>query len=294
MDEKLLMELNRELKIVERQISNMKRHEEVLEGRSEMILRPSCRAGGRIYYSAKAPGNSPSIYLGNASNVEVKRIREAHVVREFLAEATEYSEKLRALIAAAKPLNLESINQNLPKTYRLIGNSGQNSMIDGPGLMDDRAVKWLKDKRAEKEVLLQQYPDKHEYNLKHTGMDGAMYRSKSEMDIADALFLCGIPYIYELPVELSDGVYRFDFRCLSLYDYKSEIIIEHQGMMERPGYQQKFMNTLKACLNNGITPNVNIFFTFDDMQGNADTRQIKFIIDSVLLPPKDKNRIIAA
>ena len=289
MDRKLLLELKRELRIVEQQINKMKIREAYLEGRGDLILRPSCRPpNGRTYYRAKPPGKSLSKYLGDASSDEVQKIMEAHFVKEFLAEATEYANKLRALIAAAKPLDYDSINRNLPKTYRGFRNSGQNRRSVDVVVMDDRAVKWLDVKHAEKETMLQKYPDKHEDNLKHTGMDGDLYRSKSEMDIADALFLCGIPYIYELPVELSDGVHRFDFRCLSLYDYESEIIIEHQGMMELPGYQQKHLNTLTACLNNGITPNVNIFFTYDDLQGHADTRQIKFIIDSVLLPPKDK------
>ena len=289
MDRKLLLELKRELRIVEQQINKMKIREAFLEGRGELILRPSSRPpNGRTYYRAKPPGKSRSKYLGDASNDEVQGIKEAHFVKAYLDEAMEYAAKLSALIAAAKPLDYDSINQNLPKVYRGFRGFGQNSKIDGSELMDDRAVKWLKVKRAEKEAMLRKYPDKHKDNLKHTGMDGALYRSKSEMDIADALFLCGIPYIYELPVELSDGVYRFDFRCLSLYDYESEIIIEHQGMMEQPGYQQKHINTIIACLNNGITPNVNIFFTYDDIHGHADTRQIKFIIDSVLLPPKDK------
>ena len=278
MEKKLLRELKKELRIVEKRIDSMQLREDALQGRDDLILKPSCRPNGRNYYNVKQPGNHPLRYLGSDSHPEVQMIREAHFARKYIAEATEYADKLRELIAADRPLDYNSINQALPAVYR------GASLKYRADKADDRAITWLDVKRAEKKAMLQKYPDKYADNLIHTAMDGEKYRSKSETDIADALFLCGIPYIYELPVILNGKLYRFDFRCLSLVDCESEIIIEHQGMMDEPAYQDKYMNTLTTCLKNGIIPNVDIFFTFDDMFGRADTRQIKFIIDSVLLP----------
>jgi hypothetical protein len=42
------------------------------------------------------------------------------------------------------------------------------------------------------------------------------------------------------------------------------------------------MHTLLTCPGNGILPDVDIFFTFDDLNGNLDSRQIWDIINTKL------------
>lgn len=108
-------------------------------------------------------------------------------------------------------------------------------------------------------------------------------RSKSEIIIANMLFQNNIPYVYECPYFFDGEILHFDFTALSTIDYETEVIVEHQGMMDLNSYQGKYMHTLITCLSNGLVPNVDIFFTFDDMYGDFDSRQIWDIIKTRLM-----------
>ena len=61
---------------------------------------------------------------------------------------------------------------------------------------------------------------------------GERVRSKSEKIIADKLFSLGIPYRYEYPLKLSDGMRVYpDFTILKLPE-REEVYLEHFGMMD--------------------------------------------------------------
>ena len=115
-------------------------------------------------------------------------------------------------------------------------------------------------------------------NGKHPALDGTMMRSKSEVIIANILLLAGIPFVYEVPVFINGNMVLPDFRILSVIDLKTEILIEHQGMIFDDDYADKFIRSLKLYLNSDWIPNKNLFFTFDDAKERINTDQVTDIL----------------
>ncbi|RYY00531.1 hypothetical protein EON78_00905, partial [bacterium] len=83
---------------------------------------------------------------------------------------------------------------------------------------------------------------KHEKSFKNVGFDGAHYKSKEEVEIANFLLLSGVSYEYEkfYPLKIEDknpiyGSYQPDF-----YLPKYEIYIEHYGIDENGNVPEYF------------------------------------------------------
>lgn len=281
MKEKIILYLEEEIDKHERFLSYQKKRRNELNKYDNLVLIPSYRKGGYIYYYVKESGMYGSDYLGSNTHPIVSDIKEAHYLDLSIERTAENIKTLKEMISKYQPLNYNSINEALPMVYQ----NGQLKALSNVKL-DTRVKNWLNTKKKYKEEMLIKYPDKHPEELKHRAFDGNMFRSKGEVIIADALYMSGIPYISEYPYFLDDELYRFDFTTLSLIDYKSEPKIEHQGMMDIPEYRAKYEHTLLACLDNNIIPNVDIFFTFDTLSGNFDARQIEHIIKTKLLPQK--------
>lgn len=248
-------------------------HLEELHDIRSVSLRKSGRSNGHFYYYVCEPQTGKRIYLGTDSNREVQLIKEARFCKELLKRAEKDKQLIRHLIDEYCPLDYDTVNESLPRTYR-----GAEILFGEPIQPDKRAEEWKRRKKALKSSVPIIYPE----DLKHTAIDGTRVRSKSELDIANMLFTNNIPYIYECPHFFDGEIIRFDFTALSTIDYESEIIVEHQGLMDLDTYRGKYMHTLLTCLSNGLTPNADIFFTFEDMNGNFDSRQIWDIINTKL------------
>lgn len=248
-------------------------HLEELHDIRNVSLRKSGQRNGHYYYYACDQQTGKRRYLGADSNRDVKLIKEARFCKELLKKADEDMKLLRHLIDEYCPLDYDAINECLPRTYR-----GAEILFGDPTQPDKRAEEWKRRKEAIKNSVPIIYPE----DLKHTAIDGTRVRSKSELDIANMLFTNNVPYIYECPYFFDGKIIRFDFTALSTIDYESEIIVEHQGMMDLDAYRGKYIHTLLTCLSNGLTPNTDIFFTFEDMNGNFDSRQIWDIIKTKL------------
>ena len=91
---------------------------------------------------------------------------------------------------------------------------------------------------------------------------GERVRSKSEKIIADELFRKGIPYKYEMPINVLDFRGREiiiypDFTVLNKQTGK-RWIIEHFGLMDSPEYYDKAMLKLDTYERNGYYLGVNL------------------------------------
>ena len=84
---------------------------------------------------------------------------------------------------------------------------------------------------------------------------GERVRSKSEKIIADELYRNGIPYKYEMPMELEGWKKKVliypDFTVLNKRTGK-KWIIEHLGMMDKPAYYENAMQKVSTYEKNGI------------------------------------------
>ena len=217
--------------------------------------------GDTDYYYLNDSKSKKRKYLGKANNKEVVDTAEKDI------------EALLDVMESYESLSYDVINEKLPKAYQdSVPNLKKGSRTDS------RVAEWLSRKKELKSRVVEKYAR----DLRHRAADGTMVRSKSEVIIADMLFMNDIPYVYEVPHFFDGDILNLDFTVLSTMDYETEIVIEHQGMMGMQQYREKYMHTLMKCLEFGMIPNVDIFFTFDDLDGNFDSEQIRKIIYSIL------------
>ena len=96
-------------------------------------------------------------------------------------------------------------------------------------------------------------------------MKGDLVKSIAERDIANALFLAGIPYRYECALSFDNGrtVIYPDFMIMDPQTGKI-YLWEHFGMAELNYYQHKNANKLYVYFENGYVPGLNLITTASD------------------------------
>ena len=104
--------------------------------------------------------------------------------------------------------------------------------------------------------------------------NGERVRSKSEVLIADTLKRFGIPYRYEYPLRLKNGItVHPDFLCLNVRT-RQEFYWEHFGMMTTPDYAQKAIHKLQQYSDNHLLPAIKLIIT---METATSTLNLKYI-----------------
>lgn len=228
----------------------------------------------RSYYYAIRSSDNKRTYLGGDSNKEVQGIREHRYLKQLLGDVESEIDNLKKFLRRHTDVDYEAVSTRLPKIYRT------NDLTELFADASEKGRKWKKAKEEEKG----RFPIKHPEKLLMTALDGTPVRSKSELVIANLLISNGIPYIYELPKEINGTPIYTDFTILSTIDYQTEILIEHEGMMDQPFYQRLFLDKVNAYLEADIVPGIDIFFTFDDLRGGFDPSAVQDIIDTRLKP----------
>ena len=244
-----------------------------LEAYKEYSLKYA-RHGNSNYYYAKRKGDKKYFYLGGENNEDVRRIKESVYLRKLLKNLGIEIKLLTALQISHKDISYDAILSQLPLTYKT------NVPHEASGMQAARA--WKEAKLKEKA----QYPVKYPEQLKMHDIEGTPMRSKSEVIIANILIANGIPFVYELPRVINGQLIYPDFTILSTIDYKTEIIIEHEGLTDQEFYQKTFLYKVNLYLGAGIVPGRGVYFTFDDLRGGFDPAVVQDIVDSRLRPKR--------
>ena len=101
---------------------------------------------------------------------------------------------------------------------------------------------------------------------------GERVRSKSEKIIADKLYSLGIPYRYEYPLVLSNGVKIYpDFTILRM-PMREEVYLEHFGMLDNQEYSETALFKLSTYEKNEIYLGVNLFITYETGKKSLNTQ----------------------
>ena len=225
------------------------------------------RSGAQYYY-AYDKGSRHRKYLGSGSNLDVQYIRELHFINKALEIIESNISLIESFIHRYRPYDLASINPLLGKTYQTL-----DSIPGIPETID--LAQW----RSEKEREKASFPVYKPEYLRHRTIDGTMTRTKSEAILLNYYCQNGIPCVYELPRIVNGARMNTDFTILSLFDLE-EKYHEHEGCMFDKDYQEKHLWRLTNYISGGYTPNVNLFFTYEDFSGNFDMRSIENITRS--------------
>ena len=124
------------------------------------------------------------------------------------------------------------------------------------------------------------------YNHKESDSDslttlrGDLVRSKTELIIADKLYNAGIPYHYEIEmnVDYFKEIYP-DFYVLNKRTRKT-YIWEHFGKMDDPKYCMKALLKLETYAKKGYTLGENLILTFESSQYHINTNHLDLIIET--------------
>ena len=124
----------------------------------------------------------------------------------------------------------------------------------------------------------------YEEDLVHRAKDGRMFRSKSEVIIANMLIDNGLDdFLYEEKLPIGDTYKLPDFTFKDAAT-GTLIIWEHCGMMTDPVYRKHWENKKKLYELNGYSEeNGNLIVTEDLPNGGIDTQVIQEKIDEYLL-----------
>lgn len=240
-----------------------------LKHADDKILVRRASSCGNWHYCVRGRGEKRYCYLGNDDKKEVQNIKEYRYLSKAHKRVAHNISITEDYLRRLKNCDYDSVNAMLPDTYR-------NGIISNSVSSDDRRQKWKNDAEAIKEKI----GPFRVAELKIKTNDGNLVRSKSEAMIYNYLMSMGVSFVYELPLRMGNRTVFPDFTLLSEVDLKTEIIIEHQGMMGDSFYREKFSEKLYEYLRNGYVQGVNIFYTFDDLNGGFDILPIKHIVNN--------------
>lgn len=108
---------------------------------------------------------------------------------------------------------------------------------------------------------------------------GERVRSKSEKIIADKLYMMGIPYRYEYPVNIPGCASPFhpDFTILQVKTRKV-YYLEHLGKMGDVEYVERNLRKINIYAKNGICVGENLLLTFETNNCPLDFRSVEEIL----------------
>ena len=239
-----------------------------LEKYRNIFLRGKLTPTGKLHYCAYNKSESGHRYLGDDNNEEVRRIKELRYLDVYLSRIENNIKETESFIERLLTTDYDSVNKVLPKTYR-------HPNI-GSSVSEGKSKVWKK--RAE--ALKGRYDVYRPEELNKRTNDGTMVRSKSEALIYNYLLSVDATFIYELPIKIDGRLLIPDFTILSDIDNETEILIEHQGLMNNEFYRNKFADKVYRYLRGDYVQGINIFYTFDNIDGGFDMTPIECLIKS--------------
>lgn len=112
---------------------------------------------------------------------------------------------------------------------------------------------------------------------------GELVRSKSEKILADKLYMRNIPYIYEQPLLLKEGIRVYpDFTVLNRHT-REEFYWEHFGMMDKQEYCEKTVEKIRKYQRNGVFQGKKLIATYETQAHPLRVRELEELIDEYLL-----------
>ncbi len=245
---------------------------ESLHGYKGAFLRHSKRKNGNGCYYIKRAGSDRYSYINQSNRSEIEKVREAKYLEEAIRRLDQDIDLMKSLTENYIPFDLNSVNDNLPKIYRC-------EVPPVSELYEREGMKW----RSERLEFQKRFPENYPQYKKHRTSDGILVKTISELVLYERFKAAGLVQIYELPFPADDHgppLYP-DFTILSPVDMKTEIIVEFVGRLDRQEYREDFARRVGRYIASGYTPGVDLFFIFNDKDGNVDSTQITKVISDI-------------
>lgn len=215
---------------------------------------------GRVYLPKNERELAEQLALRRLYTAQLNRLRqESELLRnyELFQKENLYSNEIENLISQESPY------------YELL----KNNLFNGQD--NDIYIKmWLETKYQTNHA--------HPEHLQHKSLQGERLRSKSEVIIANALYMNRIPYRYECELELGEVTLYPDFTIL--HPMTLEVYYwEHFGMMSQEAYREKTLQKLRLYGEYQMFPFHQLITTYESESVALDSEMIQKVIDMYFL-----------
>ena len=208
------------------------------------------------------------VHDGIQTNIPKKNI---NLVKE-LAEKKYFSARLEDLLNEQSAVNtfLEHYQPYPSKTQQLMNHPIYQKVITSSMTpLSDELEKWAKDSYEKNPA----YPEQ----LRHSCLSRQKVRSKSEVLIAQALFLHQIPFRYECALKLNDLTFFPDF-TIRHPETGQFFYWEHFGRMDSLSYSQNAFQKLQIYSANGYIPTIHLITSYETQNHPLTTETIENLI----------------
>lgn len=227
----------------------LKASAEILQSMPEGKIRISSHKGiARYYHVVDEEDSNSGQYIRKSDMTLIRQLAQKGYLSKIVASAESEMTVIRRMIKSYPKVVPETVYYDLcPERKELVAPLFLN---------DTDYVEWWMSETYRSNPI---EPEEKCYETKR----GDLVRSKSEAMIADAYFDLGIPYKYEYPIDVGNGVTRFaDFAVLDIRSRKV-YYHEHLGLLDRPDYLKKNMKKLKDYRAIGIFTSKNLILTME-------------------------------
>ena len=114
----------------------------------------------------------------------------------------------------------------------------------------------------------------HRELLIHKNSVGEYFRSKAEMHISELLLSHGIPYRYEMKLEMPDGEKKYPDFVVKKSESGEKKYIEYFGMIDKEDYANSMVEKINWYLSRGFVPGKNVLFLYESSSSGMDLSAI--------------------
>lgn len=231
--------------------------------------------GKTRYFIRKNPGDTNGTYLSRRDAERISLLAEKYRNKKYLSairkECAVLGRCLRILSDPTVGSDIENVWDNLPREVR--------ALVSPPPLTDeDYARKWQAERRRRSTKTIE---------TPFKTLRGEYVRSKSETIIADRLFAAGIPYHYEISLDLvdwDDSTYTVhpDFAVLNKRT-RQVFIWEHLGRLGDDDYCEDNLAKINSYVKTGYVPGKNLLLSFESHLCPLNALYVDTLIKEYLL-----------
>lgn len=244
--------------------------EEALEKAPPGKIHVSKTSHGVQYYLRNQSTEKSGNYIRKSEKSIIKKYLQKFYDEKILKLVTAESESLKKLLAKS-----ENSITKIQKVYSECPEEIKKLILPVDVSDEDYAQNWLNKPYNGKPI--QDYLPFFETKRKER------VRSKSELNIANRLADNGIPYKYECPLQLSNGITIYpDFTVLNVKRRKV-LYWEHRGMMDDKEYAKKSVQRIKILMKENIFIGENLIITEETSTNPLGTNEIDAVIKRFLL-----------
>ena len=232
---------------------------------------------GSLHYSKRKDGTmkyyirekDSRIYVNADLRPRMDRIRLKKYLEKEIKCLEENQKLMERMISGYKKTDYDTINGELNDVYK-------GAFVPAAG------VNW----RDNIPLFTQSENPLYPEELIHTTSFGLKTRTKGEMEIAELLYKLGIPFRYEMRLELfdDDGKVKIVYPDFSIPLEDEWFFIEHLGLLNKEKYVKRNAEKLHEYHSNGILMPGQLIFTMDGPDGGLDAGPVMEFLQNILLP----------